>query len=147
MSRRRAVPRKLNAHRPYEVDQVARACRVHRNTVRNWIKNGLVVLSDTRPTLINGGCVRAFLGERKAKAKRPCAPGYLYCFSCQAPMRPIAGTLQFEPTNPTLGSLRATCSQCGTLMYRYARIAALDSVCGDFAVTLQGGQRHIGKTK
>lgn len=146
MSRRHAVPRKLNAHRPYEVDQVARACKVHRNTVRNWIKNGLVVLADERPTLINGACVREFLAERRTKAKRPCPPGHLYCFRCQAPTPPTAGTLQFEPTNPTSGNLRATCSQCGTLMYRCARIADLDRVRGDFAVTLQGGQRHIGKT-
>ena len=146
MSRRHPVPRKLNAHRPYEVDQVARACKVHRNTVRNWIKNGLVVIAGERPILINGGSVRAFLTERRTKAKRPCGQGQLYCFRCRVPRRPVVDTLQFQPSNSTSGNLRARCSECGTLMNRCVRFGDLDRVRGDFAVTLQGGQRHIGKT-
>ena len=147
MTRHHAVPRKLNVHRTYYVDEVARACNVHRQTVRNWIKNGLVVLANARPTLISGGALLAYLTERRTKAKRPCGPGQLYCFRCRVPMPPTAGTLLFQQASPTSGSLRAPCAECGTMMNRCVRMADLDRVRGDFAVTLQGGQGHIGWTR
>lgn len=147
MSRRPPQLRRLNVHRNYTKDEVARARGVHPNTVGNWIKDGLEVCDGMRPTLIRGGALHAYLDQRSVKAKRPCGPGQLYCFRCRSPRPPADETLEFEPLNRTSGTLVALCATCGTLMYRCVRLADLDRVRGDFEVTVRGGQRHISKTQ
>lgn len=140
MKRRRPIPRSLNVHRNYTSDEVARACSVHLNTVRNWIRNGLEVCDDKRPVLICGSAVREFLAERRTKAKRRSGPGQLYCLRCRASRFPAGGMLDFEKLTATSGRLIALCTRCETPMYRCVRIAELESVRGDFAVTFTGGQ-------
>lgn len=49
----------------YEVAEVAALLGVHRNTVRQWIKQGLRPIDDKRPQLLRGSEVRRFLGARK----------------------------------------------------------------------------------
>jgi predicted ArsR family transcriptional regulator len=50
MANRRIDPRRIKTHFPYTVEEAADALGVHKNTVRMWIKAGLEVADDRRPT-------------------------------------------------------------------------------------------------
>ncbi len=88
MSKRHPNPRLAKIHRNYTVDEVAHLFGVHRNTVREWVKRGLPTTDGKRPMLILGCDLVAFLGARRAKNKRTCQPGEIYCVRCRAPKAP-----------------------------------------------------------
>ncbi|WP_394999194.1 helix-turn-helix domain-containing protein [Sphingomonas sp.] len=125
MSARRINPRLIKLHRPYAVDEAARALGVHTNTVRNWIEQGLPALTERRPTLILGSELRGFLERRRKRAKRPCPAGTLYCFKCRAPSRPALGMVDFIADNAAGGNLKALCEGCGTVMHQRVARASI----------------------
>lgn len=140
-------PKKIKIHRSYTIEEAARACGVHRNTVRNWIKNGLAICDGRRPILILGRVLRAHLEDRRAKAKRPCGPGLLFCLKCRAPRPPAGSMLDYRPAVDKSGTLIAMCATCGTLMYRRVRYADIDRVRGVIDVSFPEAERHIGESK
>jgi hypothetical protein len=128
MTRRRLNPRAVSQYRSYSVTELAACFGVHKNTVRHWQLAGLKPNDDGRPYLFRGGVVRTFLTERNASRKRPCQPGTLYCFRCRDARQPALGMVEFVGKTATLGTLRAICAECETLMNRKASRAALSSV-------------------
>jgi hypothetical protein len=128
VSARRANPYRLKVNRSYTVGELAMCFNVHKNTVRSWQREGLVPNDRGRPLLFHGKTVRTFLIERKAKRKRPCPPGTLYCFRCREPRRPALRMVDFVELKSGSGNLRALCEACGTLMYRRARQSAIPTV-------------------
>ena len=126
MARTRLNSKLAKQHRQYTVDEIARLYDVHLHTVRRWIKTGgLTPLDGGRPTLVMGATLRGFLEVRRARAKRPCPPGHLYCFACHVPRKPALGMADFAPQAKGAGKLSALCAACGTVMHRRARQEAL----------------------
>ena len=78
----------VKIHRTYTVDEVAKLFAVHRNSVRNWLLNGLATVDQRRPLLVHGQDLVAFLKTRRAAKKRPCRPGEIYCVRCHEPRSP-----------------------------------------------------------
>jgi hypothetical protein len=62
MTRRNRRPdrRRVKGRRSYTIDEVSRTLGVHRNTVRHWIKAGLPVIDNKRPTFDVGQRPRSF---------------------------------------------------------------------------------------
>ena len=125
MGRRNANPRLIKIHRSYTVEEAAHALRVHRNTVRNWIKQGLPTIDSRRPSLIHGRSLLAFIRDRRNKTKQPCGSDQLYCVKCRMPKRPVASIVQFIPITPLSGNLRGRCPDCGCLIHRRVALAKL----------------------
>ena len=88
MGSRHPNPRLAKIHRSYSVEEMARLFKVHKNTVRNWLRQGLEPIDDQRPTVVRGEELRRFLTERRARAKQTCGPGRIYCLPCRAPKVP-----------------------------------------------------------
>ena len=88
MPARRINPNLVKMHFSYTATELAERLRVHKNTVRNWQREGLEPIDDTRPLLFQGGTVRAFLKQRRASRKRTCPDGTIFCVSCREPRRP-----------------------------------------------------------
>jgi len=126
MSKRHPNHRLAKIHRSYTVDEIASLFCVHRNTVRQWIKQGLSTSDDKRPMLILGRDLSAFLQAKRMKHKRPCAPGEIYCVRCRAPKEPAARMAEYRPLTATLGNLVGICPCCEILMYRRASLAKLE---------------------
>lgn len=136
MAKRRHSHRLAKIHRSYTVDEVARLYRVHRNTVRGWIRAGLPMIDCRRPVMVRGLDLVAFHTKRRAKNKRPCAPGQIYCVRCRTPRIPAGFRAEYRPLTARAGNLVGICPQCGTTIYKRASLANLESVRGELTVTV-----------
>jgi excisionase family DNA binding protein len=146
VSRTRLNPRLAKLHRSYTVEEVARLYKRHRNTVRTWLKTGgLRAIDGGKPALIQGRVLRAFLEARRVADKRPCPPGFLYCFKCRQPRQPALGMADFIPRPAGAGNLRALCEDCGTTMNRRARWCAVGAVLPGIEVRVMQAPPRIAE--
>ena len=118
----RINPRLAKRHRSYTTRELADLLGAHKNSVRQWIRDGLPVVDGARPVLILGGEFQEWWGKRKKAKKRPCQPGQMYCFKCRAAKPPALGMVEYTATNATTGNLKALCETCGTLMNQRMRL-------------------------
>jgi Helix-turn-helix domain len=109
----------------YDPAEIAKLLGIHRNTVRHWLKEGLVPIDDQRPILISGAALRAFITRRQQARKQKCAPGEFFCFRCRAPRKPWGGMADFSILNDKIAKAIAFCSVCETPMHRTVRRADL----------------------
>jgi hypothetical protein len=136
MRRRRPNHRLVKIHRNYTVEETSRLLGIHKNTVRTWINAGLPVCDDMRPQLILGRELVSFLQSRRAKKKRPCAPGEMYCFRCRVPRTPAGEMADFVQKTDALGNLVGICPQCSAMMYRRASVAKLPAIREKLDITI-----------
>jgi hypothetical protein len=136
MRHRHPNPRLVKVHRNYTVEEVARLVGIHKNTVRNWLRQGLPAIDRHRPTLIIGSALADYLRNRRSKHKQSCRPGEIYCVKCRVPREPAGDMADYVPITPTSGNLRGICPVCDILIHRRVSLAKLDDVKGKLDVTL-----------
>ena len=146
MGSRHPNPRLAKIHRSYSVEEMARLFNVHKNTVRNWLKQGLEAIDGQRPTVVRGEELRRFLAERRARAKQTCGPGRIYCLPCRAPKVPAGKMAECIATGDTTGTLRGICPDCDRMIYRRVNPQKLDAVRGDLDVTFTQAESRIEET-
>jgi hypothetical protein len=146
MRRRAPNPRRVKIHRSYTVDEIARLYGVHRNTVRNWLKQGLATNDDRRPTLILGWQLRDFLQVRRRQARRQCPIGHLFCVRCRMPKRPALGMVEYIAFTASTGNLRGICPDCEILIHRRVARAKLSTVSGDLDIAFLPNQRRLDES-
>lgn len=143
MSKKRVDYRRVKKHHSYTIEDAARLLGVHKNTVRNWLKDGLASVDQSRPILIQGEVLKVYLQDRQRKAKTPCPHGTLYCLKCRAPRRPAMGMVELVPLTGGAGNLTALCEVCETVMCRRARRETLPVIMPGIEVQLRQVQPHI----
>lgn len=137
--------RRLKIHRNYTVKDIARLFGIHKNTVWQWIKAGLPTIDDRRPKLVLGCQLIDFLRARRARRKRPCQPGEIYCVRCHVPKFPAGGMAEYRPINEKIGNLTGICPDCNSMMYRCASLAKLGEIREEMDITFPQALRHIGE--
>lgn len=143
MAKRHPNPHLVKTHRSYTVEEVAGLYGIHKNTVRNWVKNGLATIDSKRPTLIQGSILVEYLQERRTKNKQTCKPGELYCVRCRVP-RPAGGDMaEYSPVNEKTGNLVAICPVCYATINRRVSRAKIGEVIGNIDITFPEALRHI----
>lgn len=125
MRRRYPSPTLAKRNRCYTVEQMALLYGCHKNTVRNWLRQGLNPIDDRRPLLVKGAALNEFHTVRRSKAKRPCGPGQLYCVACRKPQRPAGDMAELVVLTPKVGKLRAICPDCDRLLFQRVNAARL----------------------
>jgi hypothetical protein len=130
-------PRLVKLHRNYTVEEIARRFGIHKNTVRNWLKQGLAAIDNRRPTLILGSELSRFLNDRRRRTKQVCGPGRIYCIACRAPKVPAGEMADCYPAGHHAGTLRGICPDCDRLIYRRVNLAKIDAIRGDLDITIQ----------
>jgi hypothetical protein len=143
---KRVNPRRVKLHRNYTVEEAAMVLKVHKNTVRGWLKSGLETVDGRRPILILGRTLAVFLHARRRHVRQPCKPGQFYCLRCRAPKRPASEKVVYVAITAGTGNLRATCSECGARMCRRVSWHKIAASAGELAVALPQGQQRIEDT-
>jgi hypothetical protein len=146
MGYRHPNPRLAKIHRSYSVEDVSRLFRIHKNTVRIWLQQGLEPIDDQRPTLIRGFELRRFLTDRRLHAKQICGPGRIYCLPCRAPKEPAGKMAEYVAAGETTGTLCGICPDCGRMIYRRVNPQKLDAVRGNLDVTVTQARPRINGT-
>ncbi|QFT91362.1 Helix-turn-helix domain protein [Roseovarius sp. THAF9] len=71
---------RIKSHRIYTVWEISDLLGCHKQTIIRWIKyHGLMAYTSTKPWLIEGHDLKAFLGARQSKARCKLAPHHCYC--------------------------------------------------------------------
>jgi hypothetical protein len=146
MGYRHPNPRLAKIHRNYSVEEISRLFSVHKNTVRNWLREGLTPIDDQRPILIQGGELRRFLMDRRARTKQACGPGRMYCLPCRAPKVPAGKMADCIQASDTTGSLQGICPDCNRMIFRRVNPGRLAAVRGDLDVTITWAVTRIEDT-
>jgi hypothetical protein len=140
---KRVNPYLVKIHRSYTASELAARLGLHKNTIRQWQRDGLAAVDAGRPTLFQGAIVRAFLISRNASRKHPCLPGTLYCFRCREPRRPALARADYVEFRPGTGNLRAICETCGSIMHRRVRAASVPAVMPSVDVHMREADRRL----
>ena len=143
MKRRHPNHRHVKIHRNYTVEEIAQLFGKHKNTVRNWLRDGLESIDDRRPALVLGAVLIAFLKTRREKSKRPLKPGEMYCLKCRGPVRPAGKMAEWVHVTEASANLRGICPCCETLIHRRVSLARIDAAIVDLEVTSEPAEGHI----
>jgi Helix-turn-helix domain len=135
MGYRHPYPRLVKVHRTYSVEEVARLFRIHKNTVRSWLKQGLQAIDDRRPILVLGRELSRFLHKRRRQIRQTCGPGRIYCVACRSPKVPAGNIADCIPATASLGNLCGICPDCNRLIYRRVNLTKIESVRGGLEIT------------
>lgn len=147
MGKRYPNPRRVKIHHNYSVDETARLLKVHKNTVRRWIKDCLETIDTNKPFLILGSKLRSFLETKRKTSKRPCPPGFMFCFRCREPKTPVDQRADLVQTSISTGNLRGTCPACLSVMYRRVSMATLADSAGNLTIAQpEASLRIVGPT-
>jgi len=143
MRKRRPNYRLVKIHRNYTIKEAASLLGIHKNTLREWTRTGLPTIDDRRPKLILGRKLIDFLRARRARRKRPCQPGEIYCVRCHAPKFPAGGMGEYRPINEKIGNLTGICPDCNCMMYRCASLAKLGEIRGEMDIAFPQALRRV----
>jgi hypothetical protein len=118
IKRRRYNLNRIKQAKTYEVKDICNLFALHKNTVLTWVKDGLTPLDKSRPMLIYGESLKAFLNEKQAKRKQHCRFNQLFCFKCQKPQEPMEKLADLHIITDKIARLKALCGVCLTPMNR-----------------------------
>ncbi|WP_417473293.1 helix-turn-helix domain-containing protein [Luteimonas mephitis] len=145
MPKRHPNHRLVKRHRNYTIEEIATLFGTHRNTVRNWLKKGLRTIDDRRPLLILGSVLSEYLASRRARSKRPCAPGEIYCLPCRSPRAPLNNLVVYQSLTHDRGNLVGVCPACGRRLFRRVSQATLAASVGELEVRFTDAEEHISE--
>ena len=102
----------------YDIDEVCalyQSQRLHQQTVRGWVKDGLPVIDKQRAFLIYGEDLRVFLGKMNEKNKCKTKLNEMFCMSCKEAKPFLKNQIQLEQKGKRVLA-RALCRDCQTKM-------------------------------
>lgn len=115
----------ISVRKSYEVGEIARLLDRRTDTVRGWIKEGLPILPGSKPRLIDGAELKAWLQAKWEKRKKPCAIDQLHCCKCRKPRAPDPSSVKTEPVTAKTVLIRGKCGVCGTAMQQVRKTETL----------------------
>lgn len=126
------------------MEEVSRLLGVHKNTVRNWLQQGLTAIDEQRPAVVRGVELRRFLTDRRTRAKQTCGPGRIYCLPCRAPKIPAGNLADCIEVSATTATLQGICPDCNRMIYRRISPQKIDAIRGELDVTITQGRSRMG---
>jgi excisionase family DNA binding protein len=128
---------RVKSHLVYTVVEAAQATGTHRQTVIRWIRqHGLPAASDQRPWLIRGADLKAWLRDRRDRARTALGDGEIYCLPCRKAVRPDGDLAEYRRRTARTGLLAGLCPGCGRMVHRIVRDADLERIAADLDVAI-----------
>jgi hypothetical protein len=133
---------RVKSHRSYSVDDVCKLFadkKLHPQTVRAWIKEGLKVIGK-KPFIIHGQDLKAFLEERNKASKKKLTLAEFKCLSCHEIEKPIISVIRKEN-----GSLFASgiCPHCQGKVAKICQANDFDKLQYLFTITNEQEQTRL----
>lgn len=140
---KRLNPNLVRIHRSYTVEEVADLFAIHKNTVRNWVKQGLTTCENKKPVLILGSILKEYLKEKRNSKKHKCLPIEIYCLRCRHPQIPAEKMVDFEIINQETGRLIGLCPCCNSIINKYVKTSMLEEIQDKLDITQPKAPKHI----
>lgn len=138
---KRTNPMAIKAALSYTINEAAQALGKNPATIRNWIKDGLPVMSSCKPYLISGEALRFYLRNKYKSAKRPLAADQLFCPCCGVGRKPDDMAVVMSEMAPKTNLLKGQCSQCNATATRMISKSRVDEFAQMFNITKQASSR------
>lgn len=111
---KRANPMAIKASLTYDISEAAAALGKSTATIRNWVKDGLPIMTACKPYLILGADLRTYLRAKLKASKTRLKPDELYCLSCREGRKPLGMAVVCLPNTAKTSRLSGICDHCGT---------------------------------
>ncbi len=121
----------------YSVQEVCALLKVHKNTVREWLREGLPKIDTKRPLLIYGSHLKTFLETRQKSRKQKCALHELYCFRCRSPRRLMGMLADVQRRNEKTFMLTGFCEVCEAALHKVQSFKVLPKLSEIFDLSRQ----------
>jgi hypothetical protein len=118
IKRRTYNTRLIRRGHAYYVQEVADRFVIHKNAVRNWVKQGLKTIDGNRPMMIHGSDLADFLDNRQRSRKRACMPDEFFCCKCRMPRRAWERLVDLTQLKKERWLVKAICCVCSANMRR-----------------------------
>lgn len=102
----------------YSVDDLIQLYDVVRNTVSNWVTEGLRPSDANRPYIFNGAEVKRFHDARQLNNCKPLRIGQFKCLVCKGRVFPLAASLRTHLKNGLCISLSGGCPNCDRWVFK-----------------------------
>lgn len=102
----------------YDLDEIVALYndkKLHIQTIRAWLKNGLTKIDNSKPILIYGSDLIKFLENHNAKNKYPLEFHQFFCFSCNDVKTAFKKQIYIHKQHNILLA-KAVCCDCKTTM-------------------------------
>lgn len=139
-------PNLVKIHRNYTYEELAEVFGIHKNTVAEWVKNGLPCLKEQRPFLVLGVEAKVFLQHRRTSKKQKCKQNEFYCLCCKAPAKPYDDFVEYVPITSTKGRLTGFCDCCESIINKFVSYASVEGYSSFFKIEKSKGLEHIKDT-
>ncbi|WP_430540808.1 helix-turn-helix domain-containing protein [Planktotalea arctica] len=116
----------------YEICEAAQVLGVTPGTIRNWIKDGLPIMSERKPYLILGDAIKTYLRAKRRVSKRPLEANELFCPSCKSGRHPLSRGMTSTLIASGSHLFKGTCSACGSGCSRIVAARDFDAFAATF---------------
>tara|TARA_E500000318_G_scaffold112056_1_gene133737 strand:+ start:2617 stop:3039 length:423 start_codon:yes stop_codon:yes gene_type:complete len=119
--------RRIRPTHTYTVPELANVLEKNISTVRRWCREGLPVLDQRRPTLIDGAEAKTWLKERWGAKKTRCGSDEAHCLRCRVPRAFLPGTESSRALTQKTSILSGLCVSCGSRINKFQSARATPS--------------------
>lgn len=133
MSRRLYTIKNLSSWQTYDIEEVCRIFKLHKQTVRSWIKQGLKTIDKGRPTLIHGSNLIEYLQEQNSRGKCSLEFDQFFCMKCKDACYAYRNYIAVNDKERVL-YVKAKCRECKTTMCKSYQLAAFPKLRKMFRV-------------
>ena len=105
----------------YDQEEICTLFKVHIQTIRTWIREGLPVNNQSGVTLIYGNDLKKFLGSLNQSQKRPTKFEQMLCMRCRDAKDPFRKQICLDYSDKLLKA-KAVCRDCKSKMIRNYKI-------------------------
>lgn len=120
----------------YEIEEICalyKACNLHPQTVRQWIKSGMPTVDAGKPTLVHGHALKQFLGKQNNRHKCSTTFEQMYCLKCREAKPPFQKRIALQQVQRTVMA-KALCQTCKTIMNKSYSLDAIPNLRSQFRV-------------
>lgn len=140
--RRTYNTRSIKRNLSYSIQEISELFGLHENAVLRWVKDGLSIIDQKKPYLINGQELADYLDLKQTKRRTKLKPDEFHCCKCRAPRKAWENQVDILIKNQSKLIISGLCCVCETIIHRLGSMRKLEEYQKIFSIqTIQ--EEHI----